>query len=882
MSLFLQFALFALCVSVATGVEGGAALATDNAAGAPESLNLLLFDVRLDNEVLADTMTAYEADNDVLLPLGELMRLLTLGIRVDPNEQVASGFVLRPERGFRLEVATGTVTTETGQQHFDPSQVRMIEGDMYVASRLLQRCLPLDFDIDFSSLSIAVVPREKLPLQARLERERTGARQASRDAEGGTPADLGYPHVPSDYRLISAPFIDQTLGFDYNGGNGKSASNWAYSSFLTADLAGMEASMYVSSNQAKPSPDARLTLSRNDPDAGLLWPMQARTVALGNVSVPSLANVLRGSGSGDGLLVSNRPLNQSTSYGLQTLRGDLPPGWDVTLYINDALIGFQQSRPDGLYEFSDQPLAYGTNEFRLVFNGPLGQARVERKTFILDQTLTKPGEFYYTLAGQNSSDGKQRQTMQFDVGLSKNLAATGGVVALPLTLGSAEQRFYNLGLRASTLGMLLSGDYVQSESGGSLYDLSLRTALGRFSLNVNHTQLQNGFVSDFYAETSDPIKSLDTARVTGSLPLGEKLRLPVAINLSRQTTQAGVFTDNAQARVSLNVLHTSLTNSLNWYSTAGNPTADGVLQISRRVAGIGLSGQVAYLVKPDARVSSYAMSLDKKFGDATRLNMGALHTVDNNQTTLTMGLNHNLKSFGVGLSGSFVSNGDYGMSIQLFMAIGRDPHTGDWVRDWQPMAGSGAVSARTFLDANMNGVYDPGEEPIPDACFILNGGSRHPTCSNADGLAYLSHLTPKKFTDIGLDTATLENPQWQPEYPGMRILPRPGKVQSIDFPVVITGEIDGTVYLLEQDKKRGIGNALIELLDAQGKVVSTVRSPDDGYYIIPAVPSGHYLVRISPEQLDKLGLRDLPGTAIEIRADGEFVNGIDFTVQRKP
>ncbi len=116
----------------------------------------------------------------------------------------------------------------------------------------------------------------------------------------------------------------------------------------------------------------------------------------------------------------------------------------------------------------------------------------------------------------------------------------------------------------------------------------------------------------------------------------------------------------------------------------------------------------------------------------------------------------------------------------------------------------------------------------------------------------------------------------------MRILPRPGKVQSIDFPVVITGEIDGTVYLLEQDKKRGIGNALIELVDAQGKVVSTARSADDGYYIIPAVPPGHYLVRISPEQIDKLVLRDLPGTAIEIRADGEFVNGIDFTVQRKP
>src|SRR5690606_36394441 len=157
---------------------------------------------------------------------------------------------------------------------------------------------------------------------------------------------------------------------------------------------GMEASMYLTSTKTEPDPDVRMTLARYDPDAGLLGSMRARSLVFGNFNTPTLANVRRGGSDGDGVMVSTRSLSQPGNDGSQKLRGELPPGWDVTLYFNDALVGFQQSRPDGLYLFEDQPLVYGTNEFVLVFNGPLGQTRVERQVFILDQTLTKPGEFF--------------------------------------------------------------------------------------------------------------------------------------------------------------------------------------------------------------------------------------------------------------------------------------------------------------------------------------------------------------------------------------------------------------------------------------------------------------------------------------------------------
>jgi len=847
---------------------------TPSVAGTP---NLLIFEVRLDQSTLADSLVVYESGNDLLVPLGELTRILTLGITVDPSARVASGFILHQERGFRLDLATSTVTLVSGSETFAPSQVRWVDDDIYVASRLLQRWLPIDLHIDLSSLIMDVVPREKLPLQNRLERERSARGVGQR---GGSYQDPGYPRAAPDYRLLSAPFIDQTLGFGYQGGH-TFKNNWDYSAYLTGDLLGMEGALYLATSKAKDKPDYRLTISRNDPDAGLLGPLHARSLILGNLGVPALNNVLRGSGSGNGLMLSNRPLTQSASYGLHTLRGDLPPGWDVTLYFNDALIGFQQSRPDGRYEFADQPLVYGVNEFRLLFNGPLGQTRVERQLFIFDQTLTKPGEFIYTVGGQRDDNGHLRGSSQFDLGLIKQLALTGGMVSSYLTDIREERRFYNLGLRTSFLGMLLNGDYVQAEQGESLYEIGLKTRLWRYSLDLTHTGLSKSFISDFFPASSDQIKFRDRARLYGALPLGERLQLPVALDFTREETRSRIETLDLQGRISLNLLGTNLTNSLSWNKRLNITTSGGNMQLSRHVAGINLNSQVTYLLAPEVKIASLAVTGDLNFGQASRLSLGVLHVLDPGQTTLSAGVTHNFGSFGVGLNGSYIDTGDYAVGMQIFMALGREPRSGTWLADWQPIAGSGAMSARVFLDANQNGAFDPGEKPIEGVGFTINEGNRHPVRSDADGLAYLTRLTPRQYIDIALDTATLEDPQWLPTVPGMRILPRPGKVQSLDFPVVMTGEVDGMVFLREGEATRGIGNALVELVDERGNVAVNGRSSSDGYYIIQAVRPGRYKARISPGQLEKLGLMGTAPVELTMTADGEFIYGVNFTLRSK-
>ncbi len=850
-----------------------------------DDLNLVLLEARLDEHVLAEAITSYQYGRETFLPLGELARLLTLAIKAQPEQGTADGFVLSEARGFSLNVAQARLTLADQTQGFDPALVRLHSDDIYVASTLLSRWLPLDFEVNLSSLTLRVRPRERLPLQERLERERLGARAGARTTGYEDP---GYPRQDLPYRLLGVPFIDQTLGLGLRSGNGSRQTSANYTAYLTGDLLGLESAFFVSSTKDNPTPDVRFTLARHDPDAGLLGPLHARSVMFGSaVSVPSVANIASRSptGKGLGLMLSNRPITQPTSFDRHTLEGDLPPGWDVELYFNEALVGFQTSRADGRYSFDDQPLAYGPNEFRLVFHGPLGQQRVERQRFLLEQSSTPPGAFYYNLAQHRDGAGQSRSVAQFEWGLNKYFAGTGGLVRLPTLAGtstnSADGQLYtNLGLRAFWQSFIASSDFFRSPNGGWLNESGLKTRVGSLAMSYSRTQL-HGFSSELFLPSTDPLRTRDKMRLDGAIPAGLLPRLPVTLELQRDEFQSGRSNLALTGRVSAYVNRTSVSNQLTWQTSGGNTSASGALQLSRRIGDIGLSGQLGYSLKPQAKLETVALSGDKRLGEAYLLNLGLVRSLSSGETLYTAGLNKRLGRYGLGLSTSYSSRGAFVVGLQLFIAMGREPRQAQWRFGALPKADSGAASVRVFLDDNANGIMDAGEEPIENVAMTING-SRALARTDAAGIAWLDRLPVRQHVDIAVDAQTLEDPYWVPQRKGVRLVARPGRVAELDFPVVLTSEIDGTVYLVEKTARRGMGDVVIELLDIDRRVVSSIKSSSDGYYIVPAVAQGRYHLRVSPEQLKQFDLIDPGERVITILPDGNFINGVDFLLSRNP
>ncbi len=839
--------------------------------------NLLVMELVLDGQVLSDSFSAYQDGPQILLPLGEMARLLTLAIAVHADQGSAAGSVLSEIRPFALNLDESKVTLSGRELSFEPRLAQVIGDDIYVSSQLLSHWLPLDLKVSLQALQVKVLPREKLPLQARLERERLAA------ALSGLPANerVAYPLQASPIGLASVPFIDQSFGADARFGRDAPQNHTAYTAFMTGDLLGMEGSAYLLETSAKSTPDLRLTLSRHDPDGGLLGPLQARTVSLGSLVMPSVRNVMQGSPQGAGLLVSNRPLDQPTSFDRTSLRGDLQPGWDVTLYYNDTLLAYQAARADGQYAFDDLPLSFGPNEFRLVFHGPLGQLRVERQSFLLDQAQIKPGQFYYSVAQHYAdSDGSVRSVAQADFGITSRLTGNLGLVRRPDAITGRPLSFGQAGLLGYLDQMILSGQLTGMQGGGALGELGLKTRLYGFTVDLLHTQRKGLFTNDQFSDVSGNVSRRDEARVSGTLKTGVMPPVTVAAMAVHNVVEDSPDNNQLAVRASTMLHGTALSNSLRWQRTGSFSMTDGSLQLSRRVADVGLNAQLSYTLAPVARTQALALTADHSLAGGYQLNAGVLRSMDAALTLVSAGVSRNFGSFGLALSASYSSDRETAVGLQLFAALDRDPRTGRWSLDGLPLAGSGAVSARAFVDRNMNGRHDEGEEWVPNAGFILNGGGRHPNLTDADGVAFLSRLQPGRYADVALDTTTLEDPQWKPATPGIRVLPRPGRVEMLEFPVVSTSEIEGTVWLAEASRKRrGIGDVQLELVDAQGQVLATGISSADGYYLLHQVMPGRYRLRIAPEQALKLGLSGLLERAVEAPPDGEFLSGQDLEVR---
>lgn len=838
--------------------------------------NLLVLETRLDGHVLSDSLSAYQDGRHILLPLGELARLLTLAITVRAEQASASGFVLREELGFELSVADALVRVGGREQAFEARHAAVIGDDIYVSSQLLSRWLPIDLETDLSTLQLRVKPRKRLPLQERLARESAAERLAGGRAE---PRDRGHTRVSSPLQLLSVPMIDQTVGAEARVGGDARQTKASYATYLTGDLLGMEAAAYVSGSRDKRSPDTRFTLARHDPDGGLLGPLQARSLVAGNISLPGVAHVMLARANGSGVALSNRPLDQPTSFDRHSLRGDLPPGWDVTLYYNDALTGYQQSRADGRYAFDELPLSFGPNEFRLVFNGPLGQVRVERQRFLLDRSIVKPGEFLYALAHHRADNGELRSVAQVDLGLTRAVAASVGLVRKPGAATDGDRVYTQFGLRSYGESMILGAQVTVAPGGGALAELGLKTRLGRFAVDYQHLRRFADFESELIAGGAGATSYRDTLRLNGALRPPGLPPVTLALEAVRDALASGTDQLQIQGRISTRLLGTSVSNSLRWQHMGSTDSADGSLQLSRRVVGIGLSAQLGYTLQPQAALQTVALTADRGLAEGYRVNAGLLRTMATGSTLATAGLSKNLGDFGLALNGSVSSQREFALGVQIFVALGRDPRSGHWSADAQPLAGTGAVSARAFVDLNLNGVRDRGEELVPNAAFILNGGGRHPSRTDATGTAFIGRLPPGQYTDIALDPGTLEDPQWQPLTPGVRVLARPGRVEVIEFPVVLASEIDGIVYVIENGRRRGIGDARVELVAGHGRVVASTTSSADGYYLLHQVLPGHHTLRIAPDQVTKLRLTGALERAIEVPANGDFVSGQDFELR---
>lgn len=819
--------------------------------------NLLVLSVVCRSVGLKQEITGYGDGQTTLLPLGEVAQALGFSVTVDTNNKTATGWFISEDRTFKLDADSQTIRIDGNTYSWDDNAIAIGDGEIYVESNMLAKWLPVDFSVSTGEMTVTATPREKLPLQLQFEREKK--RQGLGKEEN---TSLKYPPVTSPYELYSFPSMDFSLtsGIETTDKGSKTELRQNHSVVAEGDLAHMNAHLFLSGNEESPLDNGRITLEKLDPEAKLLGSMHASQVKLGDIAPVELP-ILGSSGTARGVSVSNADIQRSRDFDTTRFEGNMQPGWDVELYQNGSLINSVRVASDGRYLFEDIPVYFGNNAFQVVAHGPQGQRRIiEAKDINVGSGMLQAGKVEYNLSAT-----QQKKTLP---GIDPNITATdeGGRLTGSVAYGLTDQLSVNAGLSSvefentwhNYLQSGLSGtfasvygevDALQDVDGGNALSLQGQTALGPFNLRGKHE-----IFSDFI-EPNNPnriLQSRSSAGINGQIPQ-LFLSPPFSYTLSRtKTTYDDSENGSTDLRLASQINRVHMSNVIRWNDNAETAASgakiDGEFRATGAIGPGRLTAGLEYDLGDKNEISQYNLtgtwpitdritagtSLIREEGDIQGTSAELNLAFDTGKVILTP------KVF-------YQDDGDYGAFLTVSFSLSQDPVSKDMLVQSEKKTGKGSATAFVYHDSNNNKVFDQDDTPLPDVKVVAQQVRKNGK-TNDQGVAQLTNLAAFVPTDVEIDTKTLEDPFMQPAVPGIAVMPRSGSVNTLEFPVVMTGEIDGTLsYENGSGKKEALARVQLELRDDKGNTVQTTTTEYDGFYLFEKVFPGTYTLHVDSE-----------------------------------
>nr|WP_321401213.1 SPOR domain-containing protein [uncultured Desulfobacter sp.] len=864
----------------------------DNALISPD--NLLILDARYKNTLLSSGMTAYGDNNRVLIPLGEITRVIDFNIQVDAGSKTAKGWFISEDRPFSLDLSRGEAVIDGKQVKVPEGMTASADGEIYVDSQVLGEWFPVDFNYEFYSQSIKVNPREPLPFQSRSEREN---RRGQVLETGGN--DTVLPRKESHYNLLEFPVVDISLQGGHESGKAMDSENGfsgEFSVLARGDVGQMSADIFFAGDDENGLNNSRITLERGDPEGNLLGPMNATHIAIGDVQVPSFPIISSGQNETGGT-IGNQVLNRTRDFDTTRFEGDLPPGWDVEIYRNFNLVRSQRVGADGRYDFKEVDLFYGKNDFELIFYGPQGQKRTQTKSINVGSEMLRKGEgeYHLSVTAKDSTivdpnpdfktldQDSLRMVGQYEYGVNEQLSLSGGFQSQQIN--NERHEYLNAGIKSAMGGVFTGADYVHDTQGGDAAQLFLQTGTQTKAGPVDF-RISQQFYDNFIAENiseADPPKARTDISFSGVLENGEKYPdIPYTLSY-RESLKEQSSENLLSLNLGANMGSTYLNNRLEWNDNPAWEASEleGQFRATGNFKNLRVRGALDYELAPKLEIEG--LELSTQFNPMDELSTELLFKAElEQQDKVTGGVRFNWKNGKYILSPqvSYGSDGEFVASLALTTSIGREPRSKKMYMTSEKSADSGRVSARVFYDRNNNAVFDEGDQPIEGA-RVSAPQLYTQAKTDEEGVALLTGLKKYTPTDVVVEKDSLEDPFWEPSQQGSSIVPRPGHAELVEIPVIATSEIEGVVRLAKEDGEAPLPNTRIQLVDANGEVADETRSEHDGFYLFMKVPPGQYSIRLHPDDTARFNAMTEGMGEIEIGSDGDVVSGRDLVLHKK-
>ncbi|PZQ64790.1 MAG: hypothetical protein DI570_03970 [Phenylobacterium zucineum] len=860
----------------------------------------MLLSVTLDGGLtLSDGLGAYGAGEDPLLPVSELARLLEADIDVTPAEQRIVGRIGQARSPLLLDAATRTARLAGETVPLAEGDVAVTATEIYVRASVLAKLIAAGLEVAPDELTLRIRPREPFPVQARLDRQ--GRRPAGAP---GASSDQDTLTIAQPYAFFSPPGVDVVLQGGLESGQRDRA--FRYDLRFAGDFLWSNVQGYLGSDEDGRATNARLMLQRRSVEGGMLGPLRAREITAGDTYAPGLAMGVR-SISGRGFAVSTAPLEQSSVFNQIDLRGELPPGFDVELYINDVLKGGTNQSVNGRYEFLDIPLSPGINVIRVVVYGPRGERNEEVQVINVGAALLRTGEAQLTFGAveqdqpliQPRSIGRPslgdpgvfadhglRAVAAVNYGITNLLTASAGIARVPRPDGGGLG-IYTLGARTSLLGVATQIDGAWDGRGGQGTSIGLAGQAYGASGVLRHAEYRDRFVDENNLSFNSRLELRRRTELTVDSSLDVRGRIvPVSLRAVRNGYADGSHDFATGGRASSSLGSMLVSAGLEYERQSYRParpveTLRGYIAASTfRGYKWQIRASLDYDVLPEVKARFLAITVDRRLSDIWALRFGIGQPLDkldgwNFVASSTLSTRHG----DLALTGEYDhATDDWRVFAQWTFGLGWDPVGGRYNLMRSGPGTGGSVLFNAFIDENGDGIRQAGEAPAPDVALDGAGGRRD-LATGPDGRLLVTGLGSGPTAQMGVSLDKLENASVTAPPAQLRLRPRPGSVTQVDYPLRPTGGVTVKVELQREDGQRvGLSSVRVQLVSGDGAPIEAV-TEFDGAAVFDAVPLGAYIVRIDPAQAGKLRMRPLSSPAVAIRSGGEIAPDVTIPVR---
>lgn len=800
-------------------------------------LGLVVNDIQM-----VEFVTSLAWHGKTLVGLGSLAAALEFPIKVSAASQSASGWYVRERNAF--EVKDHTVRIRGNDHPLAEDEMVIQDDDIFIDMQRLGKLMDLRFSVDLPKMMLTIESDQPLPFEERIRRQQRQLRLHS----GAPEVASTYPRVTDPYTSFGFPFFDFTMTSAYRNRQDARYES-SYSLLSKGDLAHMTAEVFLSGDLAADTiADSHLKFGRTDESRHLLGRLAASQFEFGDIDSSGLTLVANSS-VGRGFMVSNRSIYRADQFDVVTFRGTVPPGWDVELYRNGALLDIVTVGGDGQYEFVDVPILFGRNSFRTVRYGPQGEVEEETKEYYAGSTLLEAGDATYNLSLSDNnksllgigdsttpSDGL-RLLGEAEYGVSKWLTVAAGVGQI----GQVDNtyRYLTGGVRSSVWGILGSLDAAYDpERSASAARISLGSNFYDVDLRLQHTFF-DGLISDENKNLTRPMTQSTAIDIDSFINLLGNNPLSLGFSVLQNRFENGESDTILRSRASQSFWGLSLTSNME-RSYGSNEQTIGSVALRGSVRRVLLGVAADYAIEPESELRQLNLT-GQFYLTPNILNRFTVSTDAQGAYTYSNNLVLDRRAYSLSL---FAGNDDenaYFFGAGLNVSFTRLPG-GHWHFQSRAMADSGGAAARAFLDDNANGQRDDGENYISGVAFRQNGV---PMVKTSDDLSFIAPLAPDNPVRISIDRENNDNPMRESLFDGYEVLPRPGHTTMVELPVVEVSLVEGRLSAQIDGQAVPASRMLVELVAKNGGAVTATTSEFDGYYMFDKVTPGSYTLRVT-------------------------------------